>query len=86
MVKKYIISLSLIALCLTCFSCTEPEKAKIILESQGYTNIKFTGYDLFACGKDDFYHTGFTATINNNQVSGTICSGLFFKNSTIRFK
>jgi hypothetical protein len=68
------------------FGCTDNVNAKRILEENGYTNIQFTGYAFFACSKDDTYHTGFTAISPSGKfVSGTVCAGLFFKNSTIRF-
>jgi hypothetical protein len=58
-----------------------------ILEENGYTNIQITGYNWAACGQDDTYHTGFVATApSGRQVTGTVCAGVFFKNSTIRFE
>lgn len=63
---------------------TDNVEAKRILESEGYTNIKFTGYKCFACSDDDFYSTGFTATsIAGKQVNGTVCGGIM-KGYTIR--
>ncbi len=68
-------------------SCTDPEASKRILEANGFKNIKITGYNFFDCSKDDFYHTGFTATSpTGQQVSGTVCSGIVFKSHTIRFE
>jgi len=83
--KKHII----LALLLTSFlasGCSSQSDANRALKGAGYTNIKTDGYDFFACGGDDFFHTKFTA--NNpvgNKVSGTVCSGLLFKSATIRF-
>jgi len=37
--------------------CTNETDAVRILSQQGYTNIRMTGYQLFACSKDDWYHT-----------------------------
>lgn len=66
--------------------CTNPDDSIRLLKNQGMTNIEITGYNLLACSDDDVYHTGFEATTpNGTQVSGTVCSGLFFKGSTIRF-
>lgn len=66
--------------------CTNTSDAERVLSSQGFTDIKYTGYDIFACSEDDFYHTGFTATsITGQHISGTVCSGLLFKGSTIRY-
>lgn len=76
----------LITICIFICSCTNPKDANKALESMGFTNIKMTGYSLFACSEDDFYHTGFEAVNSQGKVvSGTVCSGLFFKNSTVRF-
>lgn len=67
--------------------CTDEREAQRILEAQGYTNIQFTGYSWFSCSEKDTYSTGFTATgVNGKPISGSVCSGLFFKNSTIRFE
>ena len=81
--KKIIIAASL-ALCL--MSCTDPTDAKRVLEAQGFKNIEITGYNFFGCGKDDTYHTGFIAIGQNGQaIEGTVCRGLFFKGSTVRY-
>lgn len=66
--------------------CTEKENAERILKNDGFTDIKITGYNFFACSKDDNYHTGFIAKKGDKEIEGTVCSGLFFKNYTIRFK
>lgn len=66
--------------------CTSPQDAERALRAQGFTDITYTGYDYFACGKDDFYHTGFTAiNAQGMYVEGTACSGFLFKNTTLRF-
>ncbi len=68
-------------------SCTDEREAQRILEAQGYSNIQFTGYSWFSCSEKDTYATGFTATgVNGKPIAGAVCSGLFFKNSTIRFE
>lgn len=67
-------------------ACTEPEHATEILEANGYRDVRITGYSIFGCGEKDFFHTGFTATaLNGKAIDGVVCSGLLFKNSTIRF-
>lgn len=67
--------------------CTDADNAHRILENNGYSNIQITGYNLFGCSEDDFQHTGFTATgPTGKTVSGTVCSGILFKNSTVRFQ
>lgn len=80
---KYILILAVFGLC----ACTDPDNASRILADNGYTNVYLTGYNAFACSKDDTYHTGFEATSpNGRHVKGTVCAGVFFKNSTIRFE
>jgi hypothetical protein len=67
--------------------CTNPKDATRILWQQGYTDIQMTGFQLFACGDGDFYHTGFKAKSQAGiPVEGCVCAGLLFKNSTIRLK
>lgn len=42
--------------------------------------------DLALCGDDDTFSTGFKAkNVNGKVVQGVVCSGLIFKNSTIRW-
>ena len=67
-------------------SLSEPDKTKRLLEQEGYTNIETIGYAWFSCGQDDFFATGFIAEKNGHHIEGTVCSGLIFKNSTIRLK
>lgn len=78
----------LLALCIVMIfsGCTDKENAKRVLANDGFTNITITGYSIFGCSKDDFQRTGFIAKKGNKTVEGTVCSGLLFKNSTIRFK
>lgn len=81
---KRILLLSLLALSLT--ACSNHGDAVKALEAQGFTDVQTTGWSAFACSKDDFYSTGFTATNpQGKRVSGTVCSGMLFKNATIRW-
>lgn len=65
--------------------CTSPDTAKEALVKSGYSNIATGGYAWYGCGRDDWFHTEFTATNPNGQkVSGIVCSGLL-KGSTVRF-
>jgi len=85
---KEILKLSAMALTLSLMlaSCTSETDASRALTAQGFTNVEVTGYDFFACSKDDFYHTGFTAkNTQGTKVTGTVCSGLLFKSATIRY-
>lgn len=75
-----------LVLMLTLPGCTDNEKTYRILSNQGYTQIEFTGFRPFACSRDDSYSTGFRAVQPNGlPVSGTACSGLFFRGTTLRF-
>lgn len=76
-----------LALCLAVTACTDPDTATRVLQENGYTNVQMTGYSWFSCSKDDTYSTGFAATSPTGQtVKGTVCAGIIFKNSTIRFE
>lgn len=80
------IKIILILICCLLAGCTDETKAISVLEAEGYKDIQITGYNIWACSEDDFYHTGFTATSAvGKQVSGTVCSGLMFKGATVRF-
>jgi hypothetical protein len=80
-------TLSLLFLALgimTLFACTDEDGARRTLETAGYTDIVITGYEFWSCG-DDQRHTCFDARgLNGAPVHGCVCSGLIFKNHTIR--
>jgi len=72
-------------LALSVIGCTQPDNARRVLESAGYTNVVMDGYDFFNCSQDDTYHDKFRATGQNGKpVSGVVCAGLWFKGATIR--
>lgn len=75
--------LFLLFLLLFVAGCTQPDKATIALQRDGYTEIQITGYSWFGCGKDDDFSTGFIAKKNGKQVTGVYCSG-WWKGGTIR--
>lgn len=80
MIKKILFGLAVVAVA----GCTDSSVAQRTLSGAGYKNIQITGYSLFGCSDDDFFHTGFEATgADGSRVSGTVCSG-FFKGATIR--
>ena len=84
--KKILLIIAVVGMSILFSGCTNQSDARNALDNSGYTNVKITGYNFFACSKDDFYHTGFTAkNVNGKTVSGTVCSGILFKNSTVRF-
>lgn len=65
--------------------CSDPQGAERTLKGAGYSSIKTGGYSWFACGKNDSYSTAFTAKGPTGiEVSGAVCRGWLFKNSTIR--
>lgn len=71
---------------ITLSSCTDEAEAQRILTANGFTNIEYTGRAWFACAESDTYATGFKAKGPTGQtIEGAVCSGLFWKNSTIRF-
>jgi hypothetical protein len=74
------------ALSLAVASCSDPETAKRAVEDMGMSNVETQGYAFFGCGKDDEFHTSFTA-INSSgrRVSGVVCSG-YLKGATVRIK
>jgi hypothetical protein len=67
-------------------SCTDEDSSRRTLKSAGYKDIQITGHAMFACGQDDTFSTGFTATNPTGQrVTGTVCCGFWSKGCTIRF-
>lgn len=66
-------------------SCTDETNSRRTLDNSGYTDIHIKGYELFGCGKDDTFSTGFTAkNPQGKTVSGVVCCG-FLKSCTVRF-
>ncbi len=66
--------------------CTDKENAEKFLKKEGYTDITITGYNFFACTKDDSESTGFIAKIDGKVVEGTVCTGMLLRNHTIKLK
>lgn len=84
-VTQKILSLSIIVALAATIACTDENGARRALNAQGFTDIKVTGYSYFGCGKDDQYHTGFTARNSmGTPVEGVVCCGIT-KNCTVRF-
>lgn len=69
-------------------ACTDPDNAQRVLEQNGYTHVVTGGYAFFSCSEKDTFATKFVAInkASGQVVNGAVCSGLFFKNSTIRFE
>ena len=83
---KKVLVVALMMLAAASAGCSSPQDAERALTNAGFTQIRTHGYDWFACSRDDFYHTKFTAMNPQGQrVSGVVCSGLIFKSATIRF-
>lgn len=67
-------------------SCTNEPGARKVLEQNGYTDVRLTGYKAWCCGDEDWYSTGFKATNpSGNKVTGCVCQGVT-KGATIRFE
>lgn len=69
--------------------CTREEHARNVLEGQGLTEVKITGYRVFGCdsgkGNDDAFHTGFEAKgPTGKKLTGVVCEG-FLKGATVRY-
>ena len=85
-IKSIVVLSILLSIGFVMSGCTNRTDAERALKAEGFSDIKITGYSWFACSEDDFYHTGFEATNHNGaKVKGTVCSGLLFKNATIRY-
>lgn len=67
-------------------ACTDESAARRTLDAEGFTDVRFTGYAFFSCGKDDTTATEFVATNpRGRRVKGAVCCGLVFKGCTVRF-
>lgn len=67
--------------------CTDEKNAYRVLSANGFTDIQMTGYSWLSCSDKDTFSTGFIAKGPTGiPVKGSVCSGLLFKNSTIRFE
>lgn len=72
-------------LALAVAGCTDPSAAQKALDDMGFTDVTFTGWRFFACGKDYVFHTGYQAKNPNGKVvTGAVCSG-FLKGSSVKF-
>ncbi len=84
--QKLISSLFIAAvLALPLLACTNEEKARSVLDKQGFTEVTFTGYAFSACSEDDVSHTGFRAkNPQGKEVEGVVCCG-WLKSCTVRW-
>ncbi len=82
----YLIVFVIIGFIALAVGCTDEKSANKALTNEGYTDIKIEGWaGPFQCG-DDWNATEFTAKNSQGKtVNGTVCSGLLFKNATIRW-
>ena len=75
-----------VLLALIAIGCTDEANTIRTLDSNGFTDIRTTGFNAFECGKEDTYSTGFTArNAKGKLVSGTVCCGFLSKGCTVRF-
>ena len=73
-------------LALILLSCTDEAATVKTLRAHGFTDITTTGHEMFECGKDDDFATGFRAKNPRGEVvTGTVCCGLWGKGCTVRF-
>jgi hypothetical protein len=80
---------TMILLCLALVACGDPrgDNVTATLKAAGYTDIHLTGWAPFGCSDDDTFATGFNAKgPSGAPASGTVCSNLVVKGSTIRLK
>lgn len=64
-------------LLLSTVSCTDEPRAKQILESEGYTDIHFTGHRPFRCFPNEKISTGFEATDSKGRARvGAVCCSI----------
>jgi len=75
--------------CVALSACGEVDRTKAtsLLQAQGLTDIRLTGYSAFfaGCSEDDSYNSGFEAKdVRGNYVKGVICGGNF-KGYTVRY-
>lgn len=80
--KKFLLLMPLALL----VACTDSKGAVQAIENSGLQPVSTDGYAFFGCGKDDQFHTKFTAkrTSDGKIVTGVVCKG-FLKGSTVRF-
>lgn len=66
--------------------CSAPDRTRETLEKGGFSDVEITGWEVWGCGEDDTFSTGFEATNSHDErVSGVVCCGLVAKSCTIRF-
>lgn len=62
----------------------QQDRAKRVLEDQGYTDVEITGWRPFMADRNDTFSTGFKAiSPSGAKVTGAVTGG-FLKGSTIR--
>lgn len=71
---------------LTFLFSEKPEDVKKYAEMESWATYEPSGICWFGCG-DDFHGTKFTATTKDGKtIRGCVCSGVFFKNITLRLE
>lgn len=64
--------------------CTDDAATRDATSASGFTQVRVEGYSFFGCGKDDAFHTAFTARgVDGRCISGVVCSG-WLKGATLR--
>lgn len=73
-----------IILALLLSGCSGPDEVREHLESQGMTNIRFRGYDLFSCESKHIYAHRFAAETDGVDNLVIVCAEDGFKNPDVR--
>lgn len=80
--KKALIFMAIVALL---SSCTIPDpKMNRIMKQEAITEYRLTGYEVFSCGKDEAFNSGFVGKKNGQPVSGVVCAA-WKKSYTVRY-
>lgn len=75
----------LIFITLLTISCKRESDVKKFAKAEGWQSYKVEGYCWLCCSEDETFHTEFTAiTKEGKTITGAVCSGIIFKNSTMR--
>jgi hypothetical protein len=65
-------------------ACTKQEDVEKYAKKEQWDSYEIHGYCWFGCADKDFWATSFTARKGGIEFEGCVCSGLFFKSTTLR--
>jgi hypothetical protein len=75
-VKRALIGLCTVTVCLIT-GCTDADRARRVLESEGYEDIVVGGYSFFGCTESADFANEFYASRNGRLVEGAVCCTFF---------